>query len=529
MTAPERGSGWTVRRLLDPAATPYYAVALMLGFLLNAWSYAQVHPLAVLRTFVLATFLVALLTIVLSAALRNAAAGGFLAALVVAGLVGWGRFSAYLATYMRQGIVLKVVGALLVFAAVALGAWLLWRWVSRPGGWARLTQALNVLGAVFLAVTLFGAARSGVLGFAWSDLTTRPSVSEPPAGSADPDIWVIMPDEYGRADILESVYGIDMAAFLDGLRQRGFEVAQGNSSNYPATPYNLMSMFHMRHVPDIESMAPMLNGDIDLQAGMRNGVNHNETFDFLRSRGYEIVTVAPPWEDVALRSADVYVDNGGINEFEVSLVERTALDRVARTLAPDALFQQERDRVSFALTQMDAISADRADGPRFVFVHVVVPHMPAVFGADGEAVRMPYEQFFWVDSAPQRGMDREEYRRLALGQVQYISTAVVPALDRLIDNDPDAVVVLFGDHGSGVGMDWEDVPDSDLAERFSNLFAARTPGRDDVFDVDASLINTMPALFDGYFGMSLPRQPDTHYAWRDGKETDLYVWEGALP
>jgi hypothetical protein len=36
----------------------------------------------------------------------------------------------------------------------------------------------------------------------------------------------------------------------------------------------------------------------------------------------------------------------------------------------------------------------------------------------------------------------------------------------------------------------------------------------------------MPALFDGYFGLPLPRQPDLHYAWRDGKETDLYLWDG---
>ena len=42
-------------------------------------------------------------------------------------------------------------------------------------------------------------------------------------------------------------------------------------------------------------------------------------------------------------------------------------------------------------------------------------------------------------------------------------------------------------------------------------------------------LDPMPALFRGYFGLSLPHQPDTHYAWRDGKETDLYVWEGTLP
>jgi hypothetical protein len=483
----------------------------------------------VLRTFLLATLIVALLTILLGAALRNLAAGGLVTALLVGLLVGWGRLESYVGSYLRQSLAIKVVGALVAIAVVAIAAWLLWRFVSRPSGWGRVTQALNVLGVLFLAVTLFGAARSGVLGFAWSDLTTRASSSTPASGSADPDIWVIMPDEYGRADVLQSVYGIDMAPFLEGLRQRGFEVAQGNSSNYLATPYNLMAMLHMRQVPEIPSMAPVLSGDIDLQAGMRNGVNHNETFDLLRARGYEIVTVAPPWEDVALRSADRYIDNGGINEFETSLVERTALHPVVRALLPDVLFQQERDRVTFAFDEIGRLAAERSDRPRFIFVHLVAPHFPTVFGAEGEHTTMPYGEFFWVQSAPQRGITRDEFIAAYKGQLEYLNTLLPPALDEIVQADPNAVVLFMSDEGTGVGMDWEDVPSSDLAERFVGHFSARTPGKTGVFAPLKTIVNTMPLLFNAYFGAGLPMQPDTHYAWRDAHEIDLYEWEGNLP
>jgi hypothetical protein len=47
-----------------------------------------------------------------------------------------------------------------------------------------------------------------------------------------------------------------------------------------------------------------------------------------------------------------------------------------------------------------------------------------------------------------------------------------------------------------------------------------------VFDVDGTLINVFPALFESYFGITPARQPDLHYAWKDGKETDLYLWDG---
>jgi hypothetical protein len=519
------------RAIVSLSATPFYAVALMLGFLLNAYSFAPVHPLAVLRTLVLGLLLAAGLTALLGLALRNLQAGGFVAAVLVGLLVGWGRAISVVAAVLRQGLVVRIglIVVALVVAAVAL--WLFWRFVSRPGGWARVTYALNVAGGIFVAVGLFTGLRSGALGIAADDLlTARGPIGQAAAGS--PDIYFIMPDEYARPDVLEQVYGIDEAPFLDALRQRGFEIADGYSANYIATPYNLMSMFHMRHVPDIAAMEPVLAGDVDFGAGVRRAVNHNEAFDLLRQHGYQIVTVAPPWEDVALRSADVYIDNGGINEFETSLVTRSALDPVVRNVLPDALFQQERDRVSFAFDQVGQLAEEaRADSqvagahPRFVFIHLVVPHLPVVFGPEGEPVRMPYGQFFWVESAVQRGITRDEFVAAYKGQLEYLNTLIPPAIDTIVAHDPSAVIVFMGDEGSGVGMNWDDVPNSDLAERFATMFSARTPGKTGVFAQAKTIVNVMPLLFNAYLGEQLPLQPDLHYAWRD-KETDLYPWEG---
>ncbi len=525
-TAARTGRGGALRALVSPSATPWYAVALMFGFLLNAYSFAPVHPHAVLRTLVLGLLVAAALTVVLGVLVRHRLAGGFGAAVLIGILLGWGRANSILASYLRQGLPLKIVLGLVAVAALVAGAWLFWRFVRRPGGWPGVTYALNVVGVIFVAVGLFGAVRSGALTTAASELVApaRTPIGEAAAGA--PNIYLVLLDGYPRHDVIERVYDWDNSAFIDALTQRGFAVGTANSSNYLITPYTLMSMWHMRHVPDISDMQPVLSGDRPFEPTVRQTVNRNAAFELLRERGYQIVAVAPPWEDVAVREADVYIDNGGINEFETSLVERTALDQVVRTAAPDFLFQQERDRVTYAFEQMERISASTAARPRFVFVHVPAPHMPAVFGPSGEPVRMGYQQFFWVDSAPQRGITRNEFLTLSRGQVQYISSAALPAIDVLLANDPEAVVIVLGDHGSGVGMDWEDVPGSDLGERFGNLFAARTPGRSGVFDLDGSLVNVFPALFDSYFSVTVPRQPDLHYAWRDGKETDLYLWDG---
>ena len=515
-----------MRALVSPSATPWYAVALMFGFLLNAYSFAPVHPLAVLRTLALGLLFAVVLTVVLGAVLRLRLAGGFGAAVLIGILLGWGRANSILASYLDRGLGVKIGLGLVAAAALVIGAWLFWRFISRSDGWPRLTYGLNVVGLIFVAVATFGAFRSGALTTAAGELfaPSRTPIGQAAAGS--PDIYLILLDGYPRHDVIQRVYDWDDSAFIDALTQRGFVVGTTNSSNYLITPYTLMSMWHMRHVPDIPTMRAVLSGERAFEPTVRQTVNRNEAFDLLRQNGYQIVTVAPPWEDVAVREADVYIDNGGINEFETSLVERTALDQVTRTVAPDFLFQQERDRITFAFDQVGKIAAASSTRPRFVFVHVLAPHMPAVFGPNGEPVRMEYEQFFWVDSAPQRGITRDEFVTLSRGQIQYVSRAAIPAIDALLANDPEAVVIVFGDHGSGAGMDWEDVPGSDLGERFGNLFAARTPDREGVFDLDGSLVNVFPALFESYFGVTVPRQPDLHYAWRDGKETDLYLWDG---
>ncbi len=50
-----------------------------------------------------------------------------------------------------------------------------------------------------------------------------------------PDIYYIILDSYGRADMLKSVYGFDNSSFMNGLEQRGFFVASRSQANYPKT------------------------------------------------------------------------------------------------------------------------------------------------------------------------------------------------------------------------------------------------------------------------------------------------------
>src|SRR3990172_5216616 len=183
----------------------------MFGFLLNAYSFAPVHPLAVLRTLVLGLLFAAALTVVLGVLVRHRLAGGFGAAVLIGVLLGWGRANSMLASYLRQGLPLKIVLGLVAVAVLVAGVWLFWRFVRRPGGWPRVTYALNVVGVLFVAGGLFCAFRSAPA-----------PPPPPPAPPAAPP----------RHDVIERIYDWDNSAFLDALTQRGFAIGTANSSNY---------------------------------------------------------------------------------------------------------------------------------------------------------------------------------------------------------------------------------------------------------------------------------------------------------
>jgi hypothetical protein len=80
-------------------------------------------------------------------------------------------------------------------------------------------------------------------------------------------------------------------------------------------------------------------------------------------------------------------------------------------------------------------------GPKFVFVHLVSPHRPFVFDAQGNPVE---DEYTWTRSQ----MGLEAYTRGYREQVQYLNSRILPILSRLIaESDPAPVIILHGDHG----------------------------------------------------------------------------------
>ncbi len=493
-----------VRRPGPRLPIPLYPIAIISLVVLHLWAASGISPFAAFRGLLVA-FLIGVAVAVLSTvAMRgDRHRGGLLAVLLVLILVAGG----------RPGI----VPFLLVPAALLLverhGPWhprLNWAWISRLV--ARGT-------AVFALAVLLEAVQLGRLG----DLATvlqregalRPGPPPPSASVAAPeapDIYVIILDGYARSDVLADSYGLDESPFLDGLTERGFEIAPASHANYLVTNLSLSSMLNYRRVEDVPALAALA-----ADQGVVNGppvyraVSGPAALADLREAGYETIAISSGFEQVALRTADRFIDSGQVNEFEIQLLRPSLLALIATSLVPDVLSGQHRDRTGATFEALGSLAGE-SDRPRFVFAHVASPHAPWVDNGDG-STRVTTNIETWYSDTPEApGLSRDAVIAGYGGQVTHVGRQALDAVDQILAaSDRPPVILVISDHGSSL-----DVTTENAEVRLRNLFAAYTPGRSGLYPADTTLVNVFPTLLDAYLGIDRPRAPEAIFSQGPG-------------
>jgi hypothetical protein len=474
---------------------------LAVGFVLVMYMGAGVNVHAATRALLLVGAASLGLTVVCGALMGDPIRGGLLAlALVLAGS---------LAMPIAMAVAAVVAVALIVERMVSRG---------RPPGprWRVAASALDSVAVILLIVLAIQFVSTRGIERVADDLAPPPALTATTPPGA-PDIYILLLDGHLRPDRLHELFGADPGPFVDGLDARGFDVATGSRSNYIVTGLSVPSMVNMTHFTDL-----LRERGLDLRsdrpgAVMRSLINHGSAFEAFRSAGYEVVSISPGFEEVALRKADEFIDTGEVNEFEYTLLRATSARYLLDVLAPEFLADQHRSRVRSVFGAVVEVATRPSGRPRLVWAHVPSPHSPAVFGpAGGPHPPPPSIEDFFDDTAAGNGIDRATYARRYVDQVTAIDRLALEAIDGILEasNEPPVIVVV-SDHGSGAGLVWEDLDGSDLDERTANLTAALTPGHPDLFGAAPTLINTFPTLLRAYAGQDVERVADTLYVQTD--------------
>jgi hypothetical protein len=497
-------------------AWPWHPLGLAAVVVIGFWLSSAVSPYAAFRSLAVALLLALVLTAVGAAATRSWQAGGLVATGVIGLLWLKGALVEAGGIVERMGLA-SILWLLLIAAAIGIGVRLILRSQRRITTDA-LTVVLNRVAGLMLVASVVLGVVNGAWGAAARDLRQGIDLatweSQDGTGTrlpGTPDIYAIMLDGYPRADALEYAFDIDNGPFLEALADRGFVVAGASHSDYLWTHVSVPSALNMAYVEQIPSMVDVQEGRAPRQPTLRWTVADNPVFEAAREHGYIPISVGAGFEEVAPRQADVYVDGGQLNEFEISMLSSTFVSDALALAMPDFASAQMRSRIQYNLDVLPQIAAAADEQPVLVFAHVPSPHQPTVFGEGGTPVAVPLSDHFFADSPQERGEDGEEFRERYRAQLPVINERVLATIDAIIEASPEPpVIVLFADHGSASAVDWNATAPADadaarLLERTGILFAAFTPGQADLYPDDISPVDLFRLAFDAYFDTGLGR------------------------
>jgi hypothetical protein len=490
-----------------------YPAAILVAFVLNFLVETGVSPYAAGRPLILALGIGLLAPWLAGLATVDRDRAGVVGLIVAAAVIA-GRVPAI------------VVICLVALALVAVQPLFMRRSAPTPRRARSLlpivTRVLTAGSVILLVAVGIKAVQLDRIGTFAQDLVAEsPLRSQPvaatPATQA-PSIFVILLDGYPRADKLLSEFGIDNSRFIGDLRARDFVVAGHSRSNQTLTHLTLAQMFNYVGADDI---ARELGGPDRL---WRLDINDSTLFGDLHRLGYQTVAVSPGFEHVALRRADVFVDTGQLNEFEWNIAEMTGLAPLADAVLPSLAVEAHRSRILDAFDVAGKEARTLGAAREFVFVHLLAPHSPQVFTADGgpndvRGFTLPY-----ADEQEIAVLGFEEYTRRLEGQLQFVNQQVIRLVDEVVAADPGAVVVVFSDHGSGAKPYRAAAADLDIDLRTANLLAVRSPGKAGIIDDRSTLANLLPRLLRAYTGAGPADVPETIFAWM-GSPSDSFFFD----
>ena len=332
--------------------------------------------------------------------------------------------------------------------------------------------------------------------------------SDAKSGENYPDIYYLILDAYGRADSLKTFFGYDNSGFIKELEKRGFYIAAKSRANYNQTPLCLASSLNFSYLDQVPK-EPTAAGGLE---ACRQMLDDNEVAAFLSKKGYRYVSIGCGVGQAKVETADVVLNQvPDIPEFENAVADMSIPAPLRRTNFENRRFDSHRQNLRGVFDNLDTVAQQPYQ--KFVFAHVLAPHPPFVFGANGESVYPKMAYSLSDASMLLNDISKEEYKLGYVAQLKYVNQRTLQAIDAILKQSKHRpVIVLQGDHGSRLSLDWESLEKTDVREPFSILNAYLVPST-----VQSKLyqtitpVNSFPVVLDGLFDARIKRQPDRSF------------------
>jgi Sulfatase len=248
-----------------------------------------------------------------------------------------------------------------------------------------------------------------------------------------PNVYFMILDAYGRADTLKLALGFDNERFLGELEKLGFFIPRHSVSNYPATNASVGSMLSLDYPEAATTLEP------DVASFRRELRGANPVVEKFKAEGYRYILVPGGiWTKISC---------GGEEDLCLEKTRPLEMERALTSLTPIQMLLD----VHFFSRWLAPTPGEYLE-PDDVF---------GLFGAQLRALRRPFFMMLHFASIHD-GIYNEDCSKGTPGTpVLYDSTSVarytasvnctnrqlLDLVAHIVAEDPDAIILLTGDHG----------------------------------------------------------------------------------
>jgi len=455
---------------------------------------AYVDLASILRSLLIVAILAALIWLLTYGIFRKLELAGIITSLVMIIVLSYGHVYIQIENSFGKPIRHTILVALFG-GSFLLICWLLLKKSTAVQG---VSQFLANTALILVLLSLGQAVINEVDKFrSVNSLSEQNQASVTDEASANlPDIYLIILDGHGRSDVLKEEFGFDNSQFINGLKDAGFYVASCSQSNYASTKYSLTSMFQMNYI-ELE------NGRDKLPA-----LKNTPFLETLRARGYSVIT----FENYASGHFDLGEDlrlsrhqlalgrmdlSGGLNEFEKIMLNTSITRLFLDTEIIPGFNENELVRLEYYEHYLQTKyilktlpTVPKLKSPKFVFAHILVPHIPQIFTPEGD--------FRYPDDPSRNG-----YRDNAM----FIDSQILPIVQEILaQSEKPPVIILMGDHGPPATN--FTTPEARMKNLDAYFVDSNTKAK--LYDT-ITPVNSFRIILDDYFGSDYPLLNDVSY------------------
>jgi hypothetical protein len=414
--------------------------------------------------------------------------------------------------------------------------------VGKFSGRKAFLPTMAIVGMIYMVPAVTGLIRARL----HYSPPAKPVALPLTARNASNVYWIVL-DGYPRADVLKEFFDFDDTPFLNGLRDLDFVVYDHAVASFPETAFSISSTLSLGPLVDETGSPTKIPSISDLSGRVRG---RNVVVATMRAMGYRYIHFQNGYDDLTqcpLEGAVCIRGNVGhwlqFDEFDLALLSMTPLiDAIALGNA-----KLKIDETPFARGAVSDLTDRLADvqasgGPFFLYGHVLAPHPPIRFRRDCSL--RP------ADMDLQRWDARE--KPAFLEQLACVNREAIDLVGKIVDSDPQAIVVVQSDHGTAFRGQFQPLHDEpeiqaghgdaissqlkkpydawdalDVKERFGALNAMRMPAvcaEDTAGSVD--LVNTFARVLSCISGHRLPDKAARLFVVsHDGDMTDVHEYK----